>query len=514
MNAPAPAGSAPRFLPVVRRELQVAARGRIAGRVRLATTLFAVVMALVGQAFTDNVGAPRHGAGLFLVLTAFAFGLALLAGVFVTADCLSEEKRAGTLGFLFLSGLRGYDVVLGKFAARGLNPLYAMLAMLPVTALALVMGGVTAGEVVRTALVLVNTLFLSLAAGMWVSAGARESLPAVVGTMAVLLALLAAHAVGARAGMIGLRSWATLAWLSPSFTFLAARPAAYFAGASGYWASLAITHGLAWLLLALASRKIQSTWQDRPEQVRARAVVAARPQRRPPLGDGAPLPWLLRVGEGPRWWLWAVAGVWAVAATGPLRSSMVEGFDPLWLPVFVAAKLVALLFKIVFAAMACRFMVEARRSGTVEMILSTPLTDAEILRSQWRHLWRWFGGPVALFCVPLCLRTLLGGDHLGMALGTAMSSALTGFGSGVLLALNTVVDFVALGWVGMWLAVSLKRPVLAPGLTVLLVLVLPTVLFCVPAFVVDVLFIAWARHRLAPGFRKLVSEAALPGPIR
>ena len=51
---------------------------------------------------------------LFTVLNAIAFIFCLLAGVFLTADCLSEEKREGTLGLLFLTSLKGYDVVLGK----------------------------------------------------------------------------------------------------------------------------------------------------------------------------------------------------------------------------------------------------------------------------------------------------------------------------------------------------------------------------------------------------------------
>ena len=65
------------------------------------------------------LGLRSGGAGkaLYTTLTGFAFGLCLLAGVLLTADCLSEEKREGTLGLLFLTDLKGYDVVLGKFMA-------------------------------------------------------------------------------------------------------------------------------------------------------------------------------------------------------------------------------------------------------------------------------------------------------------------------------------------------------------------------------------------------------------
>ena len=55
--------------------------------------------------------------GLFWGLTGSAVFYCLLSGVWFTADCLSEEKREGTLGLLFLTDLKGYDVVFGKLVA-------------------------------------------------------------------------------------------------------------------------------------------------------------------------------------------------------------------------------------------------------------------------------------------------------------------------------------------------------------------------------------------------------------
>ena len=58
----------------------------------------------------------------------------LFSGRISTADCLSEEKREGTLGLLFLTDLKGYDVVLGKLAATSVSAFYGLLAALPVLA--------------------------------------------------------------------------------------------------------------------------------------------------------------------------------------------------------------------------------------------------------------------------------------------------------------------------------------------------------------------------------------------
>src|SRR5690348_14734676 len=139
------------LLPIVRRELRVASLRRSTYRIRWWTALLAI-----GISFFSLVLAqvnPAHGAagGLAFGLLAWgAFGLCLLSGVFLTVDVLSEEKRGGTLGLLFLTDLKGYDVVLGKFMAQWLNAFYGLLAVLPALALPLLLGGVTGGQFWRT----------------------------------------------------------------------------------------------------------------------------------------------------------------------------------------------------------------------------------------------------------------------------------------------------------------------------------------------------------------------------
>jgi hypothetical protein len=59
-----------------------------------------------------------------------------------TADCISSEKREGTLGLLFLTDLKGYSVILGKMLATSLNSFYALTAIFPVLAIPLLLGGI------------------------------------------------------------------------------------------------------------------------------------------------------------------------------------------------------------------------------------------------------------------------------------------------------------------------------------------------------------------------------------
>jgi len=155
------------FLPIVERELREGARRNSTRYIRLGVAAVALAIGLFQLAFLPFfMGFGRtSGTGGFLVMTGYAFLLAVLAGVFVTADCLSGEKREGTLGLLFLTDLRGYDVVLGKLAAQFIHLGYALIAIIPAAALPLLFGGVTGGEVWRISLALLNLLFFALAAG-------------------------------------------------------------------------------------------------------------------------------------------------------------------------------------------------------------------------------------------------------------------------------------------------------------------------------------------------------------
>jgi len=176
------------FLPIVDRELRVAARRPVTHRVRL----FAA-MAVIGFGFVTlasaRSGAPPHQVGktIFVLETVVAFAFCLLSGVFLTADCLSVEKREGTLGLLFLTDLRGSDVVLGKLAATSLQSVYGILAIFPMLGLPLLMGGVSRGEFARVLLALLLDLVFSLAIGLLLSALGRETRQTMAATFGILV---------------------------------------------------------------------------------------------------------------------------------------------------------------------------------------------------------------------------------------------------------------------------------------------------------------------------------------
>src|SRR6476660_4836485 len=117
------------LLPIVARELRVASRHRSTYWIRTGAALGLIAFGTFVFLMMQREGSSPHEIAqvLFGILTASAILYSLFSGVFSTADSLSEEKREGTFGLLFLTDLKGYDVVLGKLAASSLNGIYGVI---------------------------------------------------------------------------------------------------------------------------------------------------------------------------------------------------------------------------------------------------------------------------------------------------------------------------------------------------------------------------------------------------
>src|SRR4026209_2138549 len=119
-------------LPVISRELRVQARQPFTFRLRLFGVLSLLIASgwfLVGISSEKNLGAV-----LFAILHRTLFCATLLLVTFSAVDCLSRERREGTLGLLFLTPLRALDIVLAKVLAHGVRAVTLVLAVIPVFA--------------------------------------------------------------------------------------------------------------------------------------------------------------------------------------------------------------------------------------------------------------------------------------------------------------------------------------------------------------------------------------------
>src|ERR1041385_5118499 len=168
-----------RFLTVAERELRAAARQKRTYRLRwIAATGTFTLLLWLGWVF--DVFANR-GAGptVFRVCSVAIFLSCLFIGAAETADWLSREKREGTLGLLFLTNLNSAEIVAGKLCSNALALIYPLLAVFPMLAMPVLLGGITFGCFWRTVLALANAIFFAIAAGFAASAVSVRQFPAV-----------------------------------------------------------------------------------------------------------------------------------------------------------------------------------------------------------------------------------------------------------------------------------------------------------------------------------------------
>lgn len=469
------------FLPVAGRELRVAARKRRTTWLRVVAAIGALAIGAGFLMMNAAIGAnsSSFGRGLFGTLTWLSLAAGLMTGIFLTADCISEEKREGTLGFLFLTDLRGYDVVGGKLMASSLRAFFPLLAIFPILATSLLMGGVTPGQFWKGALALLNVLFFSLSAGLLVSSFSRDSQRAMMGTLLVLLFCCAAgpFADSIMRAATGRGANPLFSLSSPVYVFWAA--SAW--GHTGFWGGLAVNQLEGWAALALACWRVPRSWQERRGELSGWGrffLPGVRFGRRPAgfrrrrIESVQPVLWLVLRER------WLSAGGWILAglvltAFLALNVLLQSVGLVIWNQV---SWVVTLILYIWTSSQACRFFSDARRSGTIELLLVTPLSGQDIVLGQWRAMVRLFGAPCVAFVLVQFAGALVGREAAGR-IPNAMSGLIPSLVFQLLIAgsgcVVTLANLAALAWFGMWMGLTSRNPALATLRTILFAQVLP-----------------------------------------
>lgn len=415
-----------------------------------------------------NFGSARNlGPAAFYTLVGTAFLLCCAASL-LTADVISRERREGTLGLLLLTRVRGFDVLLGKLTSAGIVSLGGLVALLPVLMIPILAGGITGGEVLRETGALLNTLFFALSLGLWASASqtdrARATRATIVTFAAVSFIPLACFVVP---------TYPMVA--SPLMTIFAATDRAYRGNSAVYWASLAIVQLISWLFLRNAARKMRRSRGDDDAGTQSEPAPTVRPslpssprsmdpQLTLPFPTAlpasrwrsstsmSPVEWLVRRQRGMTLLLWigAVTSLFHYFTYLLYRPFM--GFSAWAIISSLPSLAISILAGACFAFVASRFFMEARRSGELELLLSTPMGAERIIMDQWKALERLMVGP-ALFLICIGLLRLL-------PLVTSINNspgipAYTLIAAGMAL-VNTVAGLGAICWVGLWFGLKAR----------------------------------------------------------
>lgn len=497
------------FLPVAAREMREASRqARTYAWRSITAAVSLAVMGLVAWANRFSA-APAQGHNLFVAVSTAAFIYCLLGGVVRTADTISEEKRENTLGLLLLTDLKGFDILLGKLLSSVANLFFGLLALLPLLAAPMLMGGVSWAEFAKVTLSLLNSLFYAISWGLLISAIFRQSVVTISAGMVTMLFFGAVVPVMAIfcLGKLQARELATFFFfLTPVHThvysFANVPP-----GGPGehYWMALMFHHAIGWLNLRLAIFFLPRLWQEVPkskkterwrERFRAwrfgKGKIKARFRTR--LLNQNPLFWLAnreQVSSMPL----------MVFAVVVLISGMMFGIgigqnqaEPILVAWFFGLGIVHVTIAFRMAMSATQRLAEDRRTGALELLLGTEISEKEILRGQWMALGRQFFGPalIVLFASLFSLVMLLFSFSEDMRTPNLLETLVEVWrrifrpganaeaSLGLIVAISIqcmlVLNWIAVIWVGMWLGLRERRSGAAMWFVLSLVYLPPWVL--------------------------------------
>jgi hypothetical protein len=460
------------------------------------------------------------GRTLFQTCVWLAFLICLLEGVRQASTSIVEERVEGTLGLLLLTRIRGAELLLGKFAALGFFALQTLLAVGPIVAMSLIIGGVSGWEVARATLALANTLVVALTVGVLISARSRDPSRAMFGTFFILAGV---------AFMLLMPRWPVIGW--PGFIFNSLNPFtpmrmfddfSYGRFTKEFWLSLLSTLTIACLTLWFVSRKISAYFAieeaaaktpeqiERPEAGYAPAEPAEKIGRaRAKWFSGNPIEWLclrhLRLLDNQILPIAIAIGIALLMCLTDFYGFMI-GFGTF------------LIFGFLYSAGAAITFARARQSGELELWLTTPLGIDTIIRGQLSAMRKAFAWPGLIVLIGACIMIWL--RMVVPFIGQVYTPLVTAPGGpapapvtiplwpyfyligSTLLSMTSLI--FALPYVAMWIALKSKSPARATILTFLLMFIAPWVILGIPKVLIFVPVGLVASHSV----RKLLKNYA------
>jgi hypothetical protein len=468
-------------LPVAARELRVAAhdrasyRGRVwMGAIGIFTTIWIAygLLDFTGK-ISGSVGAQIFG------MQAWAAYIFACCAMHLTCDSISHEKRDGTLGLLFLTQLKGRDVVLGKLCSGMARYFVGALACLPILGLPILLGGIELTQSLFLLVSILNCMLFSASAGLFASAVCVERNRAASLAMSIVVfqcAILPIVAYSMLRKGFDLDICMAIGVLSPFFAQTVGQGALLGFERYLFALSLGIVFLFSILFLAAAAWITPRSWQVKQRQsflARLRNKVGAWSNQtiraRSPLGrqllDRNAYEWLAarRKSTSRSFWefFFALLALCAALIFNFIRHN--EPYAVLMLVCIPAAFLVQINCKIRVGGHACARICEDRDCNALELILSTPMTINQMVAGEFRALLRHLLIPI-LVTIPilflawyLCLSGVVHIEGLLFASSEETRAALKSFAFICGVAFFLPLDSLALAWVAIWVSLSIKK---------------------------------------------------------
>ncbi|MGP0065657.1 MAG: ABC transporter permease subunit [Isosphaeraceae bacterium] len=378
-----------------------------AGRSFMVASLLAAMAVIAGQSGPLSAGSAAReyakiGESYFFGLIGVELAIVMLAAPAATAGAICLDRSRGTLDHMLVTDLSDTEIVLGKLGAR-LLPVFGLVACSwPVMGISSLLGGIDPiALTIAFAIILAVAVLgctMSLALSVWAKKP-HEVVMAVYTCWGLILVAYPAWNGIARGGVSGPPQWL----LKANPFYLAYTPYVAPNSADGwdYARFFATTLGLSAAMACLA------VWRMRPATLRVKGRVDKVPtlgllgrltRKLPaPSMDRNPVLWREWHRSRPSPWMAILVGL----TIGTMTIACVVGSIALWnegvvpgrgSPVAYAgiwSYLLQVVFGLLmFSAVAPMSLAEERQRGSLDVLLTTPLSTRSIVVGKWLGTFR------------------------------------------------------------------------------------------------------------------------------
>ena len=181
--------------PILEVELVTASRRirhfilRVIYAVALLLALGVTYLFAIGDSGNDMSAVARFASGFFHTFGVMQLAAVMLLGPALAAGTIARERERGTMEYLYTTPLSNLEIILGKLGGRVMEILCFVLSGVPVLSLAMLMGGISAGELLSLTVITLSTVLFVTMVSLAVSAGAAKARNAVIQAYAIFLCL-------------------------------------------------------------------------------------------------------------------------------------------------------------------------------------------------------------------------------------------------------------------------------------------------------------------------------------
>jgi ABC-type transport system involved in multi-copper enzyme maturation permease subunit len=426
----------------------------------------------------------RYGEELYETIVSIELTLVLLAAPAATAGAICLDKARGTLDHMLATDLSNAEIVLGKIGVR-LVPVIGLIAcVLPVAALGGLLGGIDPLALLGSFVTAIACAVLGCSLALTVSVWGRKTHEVLMATYLILilwvitplLALTAAFSLQIFKRPLtstALTAWEWLECSNPYYLAFAPYSEPGKVGLTTYLGFLGSCLFVSALLLGLATHRIRGVALTQAGQLAVKARSGRLTGRfwRPkwliclpgPSLDGNPVLWrewhrsrpsrLLRV----VWLLYSTLGILGIVLSFHIVTQSQANEEMLAMTNMFQVSVGLLLLSV----SAATSLAEERVRGSLDVLLSTPLSSRSILAGKWwgtfrqtGHVLVWPAIVAGLLLAQsgrwisylLLMGLILSYSAVITSLGLALATWVSRLGRAVALCVSTYVVF-SIGWV-------------------------------------------------------------------